>query len=162
MFLSEITTVNSPFGSFWNPSNSSTFTLKNSSYNLVISLQITIFLPLKYILISGITLLIFFGDIKKTKVELNSDIFLSSFIICCFLFGKKPQKKNWSENPLIDIAVKTADGPGIGTILISFLIHSLIKTEPGSDIAGVPASEIRDIIFPDFKYSIIFRVFFFH
>ena len=48
------------------------------------------------------------------------------------------------------MAVATADGPGIGTILILFLTHSLTKTEPGSEIAGVPASEIRDINFPDF------------
>ena len=60
------------------------------------------------------------------------------------------------------MAVATADGPGIGMIFILFLTHSLIKTEPGSEIAGVPASEIRDIIFPDFKYSTIFKVFFFH
>ena len=45
------------------------------------------------------------------------------------------------------MAVATADGPGIGTILILFLTHSLIKTEPGSEIAGVPASEIREINF---------------
>ena len=59
------------------------------------------------------------------------------------------------------MAVATADGPGIGTILILFLTHSFTKTEPGSEIAGVPASEIKDINFPDFKYSIIFKVFFF-
>ena len=48
------------------------------------------------------------------------------------------------------MAVATADGPGIGIILILFFIHSLIKTDPGSEIAGVPASEISDINFPDF------------
>ena len=58
----------------------------------------------------------------------------------------------------MDIAVATADAPGIGIILMLFLTHSLTKTEPGSEIPGVPASEIRDIIFPDFKYSIILNI----
>ena len=45
------------------------------------------------------------------------------------------------------MAAETAEGPGIGMSLILFLTHSLTKTEPGSEIVGVPASEISDIIF---------------
>ena len=75
--------------------------------------------------------------------------------------GKNPQNKNLSEKPLIETAAATAEGPGIGNILISLLIHSLTKIEPGSEILGVPASYIKEIIFPDFKYSIIFTTFFF-
>ena len=74
---------------------------------------------------------------------------------------KKPQNKNLSEKPLIETAAATAEGPGIGKILISLLIHSLTNIEPGSEIPGVPASDIREIIFPDLRYSIILNIFFF-
>ncbi|WP_435090264.1 hypothetical protein ACIJYE_07105 [Candidatus Pelagibacter bacterium nBUS_30] len=74
-FFSEITTVISPFKSFENNSKSSTFFLIYSSYNFEISLQKTIFLPLKFIFISGITLLIFLGEIKKTIVLPRADNF---------------------------------------------------------------------------------------
>ena len=60
---------------------------------------------------------------------------------------KKPWKKYLSENPLIEIAAETADGPGIGNTFILLSIHSFTKIFPGSDIVGVPASEINDIIF---------------
>ena len=56
----------------------------------VISLQKTIFLPLKFFLISGIILFIFFGDAKKTKEFSALDSFLSSFAKNCFFSGKKP------------------------------------------------------------------------
>ena len=68
IFFSEITTVNSPFGSLVNGSKLSTSFLINSSYNLEISLQNTIFLPLKLFFKSGITLLIFLLETKKTIV----------------------------------------------------------------------------------------------
>ena len=56
----------------------------------------------------------------------------------------------------------TADGPGMGKILILFFTHSLTKMAPGSEILGVPASEIKDIVLPDFKLSIILiKIFFF-
>ena len=49
----------------------------------------------------------------------------------------------------------------MGIISISCLAHSLTKIEPGSDILGVPASEIRDTIDPFFKISRILYKFFF-
>ena len=52
------------------------------------------------------------------------------------------------------------EGPGIGTILILFAIHALTKIAPGSEILGVPASEIRDIIDPAFNNSITLFKFF--
>ena len=67
-----------------------------------------------------------------------------------------------SPKPLIEIAVVTADGPGRGITLIFCLTHSLIKIAPGSDIPGVPASEIKETIFSVFKYPIILATFFFH
>ena len=91
-------------------------------------------------------MLIFFGDIKKTIEQSNFEIFSNSLIIFCFFSGKKPLKKNFSEKPLIEIAVAAAEGPGIGITLILFLTHSLIKIAPGSEILGVPASQIKEII----------------
>ena len=53
----------------------------------------------------------------------------------------------------------TADAPGNGVTDISLLIHSLINIAPGSEILGVPASETRETIAPDFKKLIIFDKF---
>ena len=41
----------------------------------------------------------------------------------------------------------TAEAPGSGIISILFLMHSLINIAPGSEIAGVPASDTIEIIF---------------
>ena len=38
----------------------------------------------------------------------------------------------------------TAEAPGRGTIFILFFIHSLINIAPGSEILGVPASDIKE------------------
>ena len=65
------------------------------------------------------------------------------------------------EKPQIDIAAVTADGPGTGTTFILFLTQLFNNNFPGSDIKGVPASEMREIIFPSDKSSEIFLVFFF-
>jgi hypothetical protein len=50
----------------------------------------------------------------------------------------------------MDTAEETAEGPGIGKISISLFRHSLTNIAPGSDTAGVPASEINDTIQFDF------------
>ena len=71
-------------------------------------------------------------------------------------------KKIFQKKPLIDIAVLTEDGPGNGVTSIELLMHSLIIMEPGSEIEGVPASEIRDITKPFFNKPIILGKFFFH
>ena len=105
--------------------------------------------------------LILADDLKKTKEFSNTENFFNSLDNSCFLSGKKPQNKNLSENPLIEIAAATADGPGIGKISIPLSIHSLTNIEPGSEILGVPASDIKEIIFPDLRYSIILIRFFF-
>ena len=44
---------------------------------------------------------------------------------------------------------------------MSLLTHSLTNIAPGSETDGVPASEIKETIEPDFKISIIFDKFFF-
>ncbi len=51
------------------------------------------------------------------------------------------------EKPLIDTAAIAAEDPGTGNISILFFIHSFIKIPPGSEIVGVPASEMIEIIF---------------
>ena len=58
--------------------------------------------------------LIFLAEIKKTIEQFSFDIELNNLINSVFLFGKNPQKKYLSEKPLIDTAVTTAEGPGIG------------------------------------------------
>ena len=158
-FFSEITIVSSPFGSFLKGSKSSIFFLIYSSYNFEISLQKTTFLPLKKFFNSGIILLIFLVETKKTTDWSNFDNFFKSLIRACFLSDKNPLKKNFSEKPLIDTAVETAETPGIGITFILFLTHSLTKIDPGSEILGVPASEIKEIISPDFKRLIILSKF---
>ena len=42
---------------------------------------------------------------------------------------------------------------------MSFFIHSFTKIDPGSDIVGVPASEINEIIHPSFNNPIILIIF---
>ena len=76
------------------------------------------------------------------------------------LVDKKMYKETKYIDP-IEIATETADGPGIGKIFIPLSIHSLTNIEPGSEILGVPASDIKEIIFPDLRNSIIFIRFFF-
>ena len=61
----------------------------------------------------------------------------------------------------MDIAVETAEAPGIGIIFTLLLTHSFISIDPGSEILGVPASEIKDIIAPSFYSLITLDKFFF-
>ena len=65
------------------------------------------------------------------------------------------------EKPLIEIAAATAEDPGTGNISILFLMHSFIKIPPGSEIVGVPASEIIDIILLLFSHmsSLVDKIF---
>ena len=83
---------------------------------------------------------------KKTIEKFNLDKMSKNSFISFSFSGKKPMKENLSENPLSAIAVVIAEAPGMGKILISFLIHSLTKILPGSEIPGVPASETNEII----------------
>jgi len=52
--------------------------------------------------------------------------------------------------------VVIADGPGSGIILIFSFKHSLISIAPGSEILGVPASDIKEIILFALKSLIIY------
>ena len=42
-----------------------------------------------------------------------------------------------------------AEGPGIENTLILFSAHTLIRSDPGSDIIGVPESNISAIDWPN-------------
>ena len=65
------------------------------------------------------------------------------------------------EKPLIETAAATAEDPGTGNISILFLIHSFINIPPGSEIVGVPASEmIETILFSFSKFNTYFVFFF--
>ena len=63
-------------------------------------------------------------------------------------------KKKLSEYYWNIILIKTI------LILISFLTHSLTNIAPGSEILGVPASEINEIVSPDLRRSMILFKFF--
>jgi len=109
---SEITTVTSPFEDMDTSDKLFTLLLTYSSWNLVISLQIRIFLLKKCFFIGSIILLIFFGDIKKTIEKFIFETEVNNLFNSFFFSGKKPQNKYLSENPLTDIAAPTAEGPG--------------------------------------------------
>ena len=64
-------------------------------------------------------------------------------------------------NPLIVSPVITAEVPGTGTTSISSFIASEINLTPGSEIAGVPASETNAQLSPDLILAITFGIFFF-
>ncbi len=67
--------------------------------------------------------------------------------VLCFLevfFGKKPKNITLSaEKPEIARAVMAAVGPGIISSSPCLSITALIKTNPGSEMVGKPASETR-------------------
>jgi hypothetical protein len=50
--------------------------------------------------------------------------------------------------PDTDIAAVTEDGPGTGTTLTFCSRADFTKKCPGSDMSGVPASDINDTILP--------------
>ena len=58
--------------------------------------------------------------------------------------------------PELTKAGTNAVAPGKQSTSMSFLIHSLTKRKPGSEIAGVPASEINAIDSPPKIFSIHF------
>ena len=62
---------------------------------------------------------------------------------------------------LIDTDEITDEGPGIENIFNSFSMHSLTRIDPGSDIHGVPASDIIDtILLLSIRLITFFKLFF--
>ena len=71
------------------------------------------------------------------------------------LFGKNPTNVKGVGKPLITNALINALGPETTVYSSPFSINWLIKIFPGSDIPGMPASEISAISLPAFKCSTI-------
>ena len=122
---------------------SSTVPLMNSSNFFVISLAITYCLSGDFSFNISNVDFILWGLSKKTEVSSLNNACSNSFDLAPFFVDKKPPKKNLSAGrPAPAIADVTAEGPGI--ICISWLALATLFTSlaPGSEISGVPASEI--------------------
>ena len=83
---------------------------------------------------------------------------LNSLSLVClpFLGGKKPSKTKLSQgNPDFTMAGTKAVGPGRHSIFISLRMHSRTSKNPGSEMAGVPASDTSAKIAPAFMRAMI-------
>ena len=58
-------------------------------------------------------------------------------------------------SPEQESAVMAAQGPGMAVTLISFSMQAWTSFVPGSEIPGVPASEMRAITFPFLRSSMM-------
>lgn len=86
-------------------------------------------------------------------------MFSRSFCLCPGLSGKKPIKVNLSGGkPDSVMATMTEEGPGKESRGIPWLVHSLISLYPGSEISGVPASDISATFLPAFSSLMIFGI----
>ena len=66
-----------------------------------------------------------------------------------FFWGRNPSKQNFSfGNPDATNAGTKAVAPGRHSTVTSLRRHSLTKRNPGSEMAGVPASAIRAMFYP--------------
>jgi len=75
-------------------------------------------------------------------------------------FGKNPSKINLLFlNPEVINPEITEEGPGILSTLIFSLITCETNSCPGSETKGVPASEIKEMVFPSLRYFIIEEIF---
>ena len=64
-------------------------------------------------------------------------------------FGRKPSKVKWSVGrPETTRAATRADGPGITSTGIPSAMASRTRSYPGSEMAGVPASETSATLSP--------------
>ena len=97
-------------------------------------------------------------DLKsENKLSLKSENADFNLLCLPFLSGKNPSKTNFSfGKPELTSAGTNAVAPGKQSTSISFLTYSLTNKNPGSEIAGVPASEISANFSPDFILSIYF------
>ena len=122
---------------------SCTVPLMNSSNFFVISLAITNCLSGDFSFNISSVDCILWGLSKKTEVSSLNKAWSNSFDLAPFFVDKKPPKKNLlAGRPAPAIADVTAEGPGI--ICISWLALATLWTSlaPGSEMSGVPASEI--------------------
>ena len=90
----------------------------------------------------------------KIEIHVNKSFCTISLDSSGESLHKRGYKKYNSTAPINEVLAA-------GIILMSLLTHSLTNIAPGSEIPGVPASEIREMVDPIFNKSIIFFKFFF-
>ena len=98
------------------------------------------------------------GETYKIIVRVSSA--KAKYRVCFpFLSGKNPSKTNLSlGNPLLTNAGTNAVAPGKHSTAIPFSTQARVNKNPGSEIAGVPASEINAIVSPAFNLEIKFSI----
>ena len=70
---------------------------------------------------------------------------------------RKPSKQNRPVDwPEMLRAVMAAQGPGMAQTVMPAAVHCLTRSSPGSEMAGLPASETRAQVSPDKILSRIF------
>ena len=84
----------------------------------------------------------------------------SSWVLSFVFLDRNPKKKNFELKPATEIAAVTAEGPGTGITLIFFSLANFTKNSPGSEIKGVPASDIKRYNFSPFYIIKNFFTFF--
>ena len=98
------------------------------------------------------------GETYKIIVRVSSA--RAKYRVCLpFLSGKNPSKTNLSfGKPLLTKAGTNAVAPGKHSTSILFSTQARVSKNPGSEIAGVPASEINAMVSPAFKREIKFSI----
>ena len=98
------------------------------------------------------------GETYKIMVRVSSA--KAKYRVCLpFFSGKKPSKTNRSlGKPLLTNAGTKAVAPGKHSTYILFSTQARVNKNPGSEIAGVPASEIKAIFSPAFNREITFSM----
>ena len=88
--------------------------------------------------------------IHKKSLFLFHQLSAVNLLFLPFFGGRNPSKQNLSHgNPEFTSAGIRAVGPGRVSTGISFSTHVLTSKKPGSEIPGVPASDIRAIVCPE-------------
>ena len=132
----------------------SRFRKMNSSCSLVSSLAMqTSRAPKEYTDILGFPQFCLYAQ-KKTRVEKIFAYGARVFSMSLVFRGKKPKKvKGLGAMPLPAKAVTGADAPGMAVTGMFFSRQALTIKYPGSEMTGMPASEISAISSPCCKNS---------
>ena len=104
-------------------------------------------------------------DIENKEATLSSNEKLSyDFLVAATgLRSRKMDFQNLVESGRFSLRtyddakrIRSAVAPGKHSTVIPFSTQARVSKKPGSDMAGVPASEIKAIVSPDFKRAIKF------
>ena len=98
------------------------------------------------------------GETYKIMVRVSSA--RAKYRVCLpFFSGKNPSNTKRSlGNPLLTKAGTKAVAPGKHSTSILFSTQARVSKNPGSEMAGVPASEIKAIVSPAFNREIKFSI----